>query len=201
MLAVLAVVGVLSGCGGAADSVPSANRPVSARNTAEEISSTLIKPRELRKYLSAWEVSWRGLASDLVRGEDEGALGYSSTPDPSWERARRLYDRAASAYRDHVRRLVVLAPPPPLQRTHDAYLAAVRRQAARFEAVADAFGGSDPHELDRALDALQTSQMTFDLDGAAWEQAVITACEASGVEVPEIVRLELISNGQRTRDS
>jgi hypothetical protein len=45
---------------------------------------------------------------------------------------------------------------------------------------------------------LQTSQMKFDLDGAQWEQAVITACNASGTQVPESVRLELISNGQRT---
>ena len=48
---------------------------------------------------------------------------------------------------------------------------------------------------------LQTSQMTFDLDGAAWERAAITACKASGAEVPEIVRLQLISNGQRTKSS
>lgn len=52
--------------------------------------------------------------------------------------------------------------------------------------------------MERALEALQTSQMKFDLDGAQWEQAVITACNASGTQVPESVRLELISNGQRT---
>jgi hypothetical protein len=37
-----------------------------------------------------------------------------------------------------------------------------------------------------------------DLDGAAWEEAVIRACKASGVEVPEFVRLGFISNGHRT---
>jgi hypothetical protein len=41
--------------------------------------------------------------------------------------------------------------------------------------------------------------MKFDLDGARWEQAVISACKASRAEVPEIVRLELISNRQRTK--
>jgi hypothetical protein len=61
----------------------------------------------------------------------------------------------------------------------------------------DAFGGNDPQAMERALEALQTSQMKFDLDGAQWEQAVITACNASGTQVPGSVRLELISNGQR----
>jgi hypothetical protein len=88
-----------------------------------------------------------------------------------------------------------------MRRAHDAYLAAVRRQAARFQTLADAFGGSDPQAMERALEALQLSQMKFDLDGAGWEKAVITACRASGVEVPQIVRLRPISNGQRTKAS
>jgi hypothetical protein len=94
---------------------------------------------------------------------------------------------------------MALAPPTAMRKGHDAYLAAIRRQAARFQALADAFGGSDPQAMERALEALQWSQMKFDPDGARWEQAVITACKASGVEVPEIVRLELISNHQRTK--
>jgi hypothetical protein len=159
-----------------------------------------IRPRELRAYLSAWEASRGRLGADLQRG-GEDALGFSSTPDASWERARRLYEGAASAFREDGRRLLALAPPSPMRKAHDAYLAAVRRQAARFQMLADAFGGSDPHKMERALFALQASQMKFDLDGAEWEQAVIAACKASGVAVPEIVRLELISNGQRTKAS
>jgi hypothetical protein len=53
--------------------------------------------------------------------------------------------------------------------------------------------------MERALEALGMSQMEFDLDGARWERAVITACKASGAEVPEIVRIELISNHHRTK--
>ena len=68
----------------------------------------------------------------------------------------------------------------------------------RFQTLADAFGGNDPQAMERALEALQTSQLKFDLDGAQWEKAVIAACNASGTQVPESVRLELISNGQRT---
>ena len=40
--------------------------------------------------------------------------------------------------------------------------------------------------------------MEFDLDGAQWEEAVITECKASGMVVPEIVRLQLVTNGHRT---
>lgn len=197
IVAVLAVVGVLSGCGGAGNSVRSDSPPVQVNKPADEVSRR-ISPRDLRLYLSAWEASWRRLANDLESG-DEGALGFSATPDASWERARRLYDGAATAYRHDGRRLIALAPPTAMRKGHDAYLAAIRRQAARFRALADAFGGSDPQAMERALEALQWSQMRFDLDGARWEQAVITACKASGVEVPEIVRLELISNHQRTK--
>jgi hypothetical protein len=49
------------------------------------------------------------------------------------------------------------------------------------------------------LEALEGSQMEFDFDGARWERAVIAACQASSVEIPEIVREELVSNGHRTR--
>jgi hypothetical protein len=85
-----------------------------------------------------------------------------------------------------------------MRKAHDAYLAAIGRQRMRFQTLADAFGGNDPEAMERALDGLQTSQMKFDLDGAQWEQAVITACNANSSPVPESVRLELISNGQRT---
>lgn len=196
---VLTVVGILSGCGGEGNSVPVASPPVEVGQAADELISAPIRPRELRKYLSAWEASWRRLVGELQSGEDEGALGFSSTPDASWERAQRLYDAAATVFRNDVRRLDALVPPAAMRNVHDAYLAAVRRQATRFQTLADAFGGSDPQAMERALDSLQTSQMQFDLDGAAWEQAVITACKASGVEVPEIVRLQLISNHQRTK--
>jgi hypothetical protein len=195
---VLAVVGVLSGCGDAGDSVRSDSPPIHVKKPADDVSSQRISRRELRVYLSAWEASWRRLGNDLESG-DEGALGFSSTPDATWERAQQLYDGAASAYRQDGRRLSALAPPTAMRKGHDAYLAAIRRQAARFQTLADAFGGSDPQAMERALEALQTSQMKFDLDGARWEQAVITACKASRAEVPEIVRLELISNHQRTK--
>jgi hypothetical protein len=198
MVLVLAVVGVLSGCGGAGNSVRSDSPPVEVSKTADEVISGPIRPRQLREYLSAWEASWQRLVGDLESG-DEGALGFSSTPDASWERARRLYDGAATAFRHDGSRLAAIAPPPAMRKAHNAYLAAVRRQAARFQTLADTFGGSDPQAMESALGALQTSQMKFDLDGADWERAVITACKASGAEVPEIVRLQLISNHQRTK--
>src|SRR5439155_6038376 len=198
MVPVLAVVGVLSGCGGAGNSVRSDSPAVQVNKAADEVSSRRISRRDLRVYLSAWEASWRRLGNDLESG-DEGALGFSATPDASWERARRLYDGAATAYRHDGRRLIALAPPTAMRKGHDAYLAAIRRQAARFQTLADAFGGTDPQARERALDAVQMSQMKFDQDGSRWERAVITACKASGAEVPEIVRLELISNHQRTK--
>jgi hypothetical protein len=201
MVPLFAVIAVLSGCGGAGNSVRPDGPPVVAGKVADEAISGPISPRELRKYLSAWEASWRRLVGDLQGGEDDGALGFSPTPDASWERARRLYEGAATAYRHDGRRLAVLAPPSAMRRAHYAFLAAVRRQAARFQSLADAFGGSDPQAMERALEALEMSQMKFDLDGAGWEKAVITACRASGVEVPQIVRLRLISNGQRTKAS
>jgi hypothetical protein len=197
IVSALVVVGFLSGCGSAGNSVRSDSPKVEV-SKADEVRSRRISPRDLRVYLSAWETSWRRLGNDLESG-DEGALGFSSTPDASWDRARRLYAEAATAYRDDGRRLVALAPPAAMRKGHDAYLTAIRRQAARFQTLADAFGGSDPQAMERALEALQTSQLKFDLDGAQWERAVIAACKAGGVEVPEIVRLQLISNHQRTK--
>jgi hypothetical protein len=85
-----------------------------------------------------------------------------------------------------------------MQRAAAAYLAAVRRQGMRFQRLADAFAGTDPAEMERALEALEGSQMQFDLDGARWERAVIAACRATGVDIPEIVREKYVSNGQRT---
>jgi hypothetical protein len=85
-----------------------------------------------------------------------------------------------------------------MRSANDAYRASLRRQESRMQDVSDAFAGSDPFALDRALMALQISNGEADLDGAKWERAVIAACKASGVPVPRIVRLEFISNGQRT---
>ena len=127
MVPVLAVVGILSGCGSAGNSVRSDSPAVQVNKTADEVRSRRISPRELRVYLSAWEASWRRLGNDLERG-DEGALGFSSTPDASWERARRLYDGAATAYRHDGRRPIALAPPTAMRKGHDPYLAAIRRR-------------------------------------------------------------------------
>ena len=52
---------------------------------------------------------------------------------------------------------------------HDAYTAAVHREATRFQQIADALAGTDPATLNRAEMALQVSQMQFDYDGARWE--------------------------------
>ena len=88
-----------------------------------------------------------------------------------------------------------------MRAAHARYVAAVDRQERSFQALADAFGGTDPQAMEAAFEALEASQMTFDLDGARWERAVIAACKARGVRVPEIVRRELISNGRRTSNS
>ena len=153
----------------------------------------------LRGDPSAWEASWQRFVGDLGSGgEDaENAENFSMTPDASWEPARRAYDSTATMYRDYERRLEALAPPSGLRSAHEDYLAAIRRQKASFQTLSDSFGGTDPIAMERALTALQTSQMTMDLDGARWEEAVIAVCNASGIEVPEIVRLELLSNGRR----
>jgi hypothetical protein len=85
-----------------------------------------------------------------------------------------------------------------MRRANDAYIAAVRRQAARSEDLADSFAGTDPAAEERALEAWERSQGQFDQDGAQWERAVIAACRASGVKIPRIVRKQFISNGSRT---
>jgi hypothetical protein len=64
--------------------------------------------------------------------------------------------------------------------------------------VADAFAGTDSGTMQQALEALQRSQLEFDLDGARWERAVVAACRASGAKNPEDSPQEYISNGQRT---
>ncbi len=151
----------------------------------------------LRGYLSALEASWQRFVGDLGSGDEDAENAFSMTPDASWEPARRAYDAAATTYRGYERRLEALAPPSVLRSAHEAYLAAIRRQEARFQTLAVSFGGTDPHAMERALAALSVSQMTFDLDGARWEEAVIAVCNASGTEVPEIVRSKFISNGQR----
>jgi hypothetical protein len=191
----LAVVGSLSGCTGADEGAEGSAAKVS--EPAGQVASAPAQIHELRTYLLAWEASWRRLGAELASG-DEGALGFSSAPDATWERARRYYADAVAAYRHDERRLVALSAPSTMRDAHTAYLAAVRRQAARFQGLADAFGGSDPYAMERALEALEASQMTFDLDGARWEQAVIAACKASGMVAPKIVRLQLVSNGHRT---
>ena len=197
MVAVLAVVGVLSGCGDEG-TAPSGRPEVRVGKTADEVSSRSISPRDLRVYLSAWEASWRRLGDDLGNVGEEGSE-FSDLPDASWKRARRSYGEAAAAYRNDARRLVALSPPAAMRTADDAYLAAIRRQAARFQTLADAFAGDDPRAMEDALEALEWSQLEFDVDGAKWERAVIKACKATGVAVPAIVRREYISNGHRTR--
>jgi len=76
-------------------------------------------------------------------------------------------------------------------------MAAVRRQAKRFQRLADAFDGTEPTTMERRLETLERSQMQFDMDGVRWERAVIAACRASGVHIPKILRRECISNGHR----
>jgi hypothetical protein len=149
----------------------------------------------LRAYLRAWEASWWRRSADLVRIGD--TPDFSDTPDSTWPRARRSYQEAATAYLDEEGRLAALSPPSAMRAGNEAYMAAVRRQATRFQRLADAFGGTDPATMERRLEALERSQMQFDADGARWERAVIAACRASGVNIPKIVRREYISNGHR----
>jgi hypothetical protein len=176
--------------------VPAAK--VSGIGERESGGSTPTKSTALRAYLRAWEVSWRRWTGDLDRTGGDG-LDFSDTPDSTWPRAQRSYQEAAIAYRNEERRLTALSPPSAMRPANDAYMAAVQRQATRFQRLADAFAGTDPATMERRLEALERSQMRFDLDGAQWERAVIAACRASGAKIPEIVRKEYISNGHRTR--
>jgi hypothetical protein len=187
-------------CGCASNTTHNEGSPAVMNANAVEPSN----PMELRKYLRGWQAIWERRRQDLDPGpnaseEEENAPVYNPMPDDSWDLMQRLYENAALAYRRSDRRLAALAPPSAMRSAHDAYHAAVRRQEARMKDVAEAFAGTDPQLLDRALFELQSSQMQFDLDGAQWERAVIAACKASGVAIPEIVRREYISNGQRTR--
>jgi hypothetical protein len=173
-------------------------QPTRSASTGGAAPATQTGPQTLRTYLRTWEASWRRLAADLERGDD-AALGFSDSPDDSWEAARRYYEEAAIAYRRRAERLAALSPPLMMKKAHDAYLAAVRRQQSRFQELSDSFAGTDPRAMEKALEALEWSQLKFDVDGARWEDAVIAACRASGLPVPEIVRRQFISNHQRTR--
>ena len=191
----LALLIVVCGCGSSAPHTPA--RSTLTSKSPGPISSRKASPHALRAYVRDWETSWRRLGSDLGRGGD-GDDAFSDTPDASWEAARRSYELAATAYRHDERRLGKLVPPPAMRGAHDAYVAAVRRQEMRFQTLADAFGGTDPQAMEQALEALEASQLKFDRDGAQWERGVIAACKATGVRIPRFVRLELVSNGQRT---
>jgi hypothetical protein len=193
----LSVLVLGCGCGSSAPHTGPPSPTATASDAASPASAT---PQALRPYLEAWEASWRRTGDDLGRLNDDD-LAFSDTPDASWDVARRDYDLAATAYRHDRRRLAALAAPSSMRAAHERYVAAVERQERRFQALADAFGGTDPQAMEAALEALEASQMKFDLDGARWERAVIAACKAGGVRVPEFVRRELISNGRRTSNS
>ncbi len=187
------------GCGGTAShksDVP-ATRGSAVESESGDFANT--NPAALRAYLRAWGQSRQRLWDDVGRitGDDDG-VDFSATRDSSWPRWQRIYEKTAIAFRNHERRLAALATPPPMRPAHDAYTAAVHREATRFKDIADALAGTDPETLNRADMALQDSQGQFDYDGAHWESAVIAACRASGVRVPEFVRRKYISNGHRT---
>jgi hypothetical protein len=188
----------LCGCGSSSETGKSSARALTNTVDLHEIDApTRTEPTALRAYLRAWEASWARWVRDLQRdGDDDVAL--SATPDASWNRAQRVYGDAALAYRQEERRLTAIRTPLTMRVASEAYIDAVRRQATRLQAVSDAYGGTDADALYRAEQALQLSQMQFDQDGAQWERAVIAACKASSVDVPKIVRLEHLSNGQRT---
>jgi hypothetical protein len=193
----LSVLVLGCGCGSSVSHTGATSATATASETASPASATA---QALRPYLEAWEASWRRRGIDLGRSNDDDAA-FGDTPDASWDVARRDYDLAAAAYRHDRRRLAALTPPSSMRAAHERYVAAVERQERRFQALADAFGGTDPQAMEAALEALEASQMKFDLDGARWERAVIAACKADGVRVPEFVRRELISNGRRTSNS
>jgi len=196
----IAISLALSGCGSSTtdkSSVP-AVKGSSAVDVDLEVSNRM-KPSVLRTYLRAWQAIWWRRFRDLERGGDDNAPVFGATADASWDRMQQRYGEAAFAFRRSERRLAAISPPSGMRPAHDAYMAAVRRQATRLQKVSEAFAGTDPGALNRALEALQRSQMQFDLDGAQWERSVIAACKVTGVEVPMIVRREYLSNGQRTR--
>lgn len=190
---------VVFGCGGT--SSRKSDAPATRVSAVESESGDFANanPAALRAYLRAWRTSRQRLRNDIGRitGDDEG-VDFSATRDSSWPRWQRIYEETAIAFRNHERRLSTLATPPPMRPAHDAYTAAVHREAKRFQGMADALAGTDPATLNRAAMALQDSQMQFDYDGVEWESAVIAACRASGVRVPEFVRRKYISNGHRT---
>jgi hypothetical protein len=195
---VVGIVLALCGCG---DSVTSrSNVPAEKDSITVERGSggfTATNPSALRAYLRAWEASWSRWVGDLQSDGDED-VNLSATPDASWPRAQRVYGDAATAYQRRERRLTAIPTPMAMQAANEAYIDAVRRQVARLQEVSDAYGGTDPYALNRALQAVGQSNMEFDQDGARWERAVIAAWRASGVKIPKIVRKQFISNGHRT---
>jgi uncharacterized protein YceK len=194
----IAISLVLSGC--ASSTTHNSSGPVAKDSSTVDTSTTGTSPAALRRYLREWEAAWSRWTVDIAPKTDaeDNAPVYNPTPDASWKPMHRLYGRAATAYRRRERRLAAIPTPLAMRSANDAYMAAVRRQVSRLQNVSDEFAGSDPSALDRALMALGSSQTEFDSDGARWESAVITACKASGVGVPKIVRRKYISNGQRT---
>jgi hypothetical protein len=188
---------VLCGCASETTSKPEAP---GVEHISEVDPSAPATPRALRMYLREWEAAWSRSTADLApRNEaEDNAPVYNPTPDASWRAMHRLYGRAATAYRRRERRLAVIHTPLAMRSANDAYRAALRRQVSRLQDVSDAFAGSDPSALNRALMAFGNSNLEADQDGAMWERAVIAACKASGVQVPKIVRREYISNGRRT---
>jgi hypothetical protein len=194
-LVLLSISLVLCGCASTTTGKPSDQ---GVERITEVDPSAPAAPRALRRYLREWEAAWSRWTVDIApktEAEDNAPV-YNPTPDASWKAMQRLYGRAAMAYRRRERRLAAIRTPLAMRAANDAYRAALRRQESRLQDVSNAFDGIDPSALNRALMALQSSN--GDQDGAKWERAVITACKASGVPVPRIVRLEFISNGRRT---
>jgi hypothetical protein len=185
----------MCGCSSAAGRESSP--PTDATGALATSAPSGARAEALRRYLRSWEAGWRLRVAELASGGDD-VPAFGDTPDSSWSRAELYYEHAASVYRRSEHRLRGISPPVALRHANDAYVAAVERQATRFHTLANAFGGSDPIAMERALEALERSQLQFDQDGAAWERAVIAACLAGGVRIPTIVAREYISNGQRS---
>ena len=198
MMLVVGVVLALCGCG---DSVTRRSNVSASKDTGtvkrESRDPSATNPTALRAYLRAWEASYSRWVGDLQSDGDED-VNLSATPDASWPRAQRVYGDAATAFRRRERRLTAIPTPMALRFANEAYIDAVGRQVARLQEVSDAYGGTDPYALNRALQAVGQSNWEFDEDGARWERAVIAACRASGVKIPRIVRKQFISNGRRT---